>query len=488
MSQALQAGSPIHRRRALMGLLDADGWGWASVKAAFWFVLMILMLAYLPDRAYYFTVNRTIDLGLLAWSPVNLCPPENQTLPCPAPVGAIVPWEPSPAGLALPAPRTHGATAQVGVNLLYIGGSDGTAPTKTTYLTTIVKGNFAAWTAGPELPEARTDAAVVTVGSTAYLIGGTGADGKVSDTIWSLTYDQEAKAFGAWAAIDELALPAARSGASAIPVSDGVIVAGGITADGSPSTTVWKANLDSKGVLGAFAEQAPLLDGVANATMAQIGDHVWLWGGRDANGPSGAVQRGELGTPKAEATPAPNTPAVPLQVLRWGVADAYNMPAARAASSGFAANGALYVVGGADAGGPRPELYWAIPKGDGTIAQWKHLDQTDLPSPGLEGGGVAVSGATVFVIGGTTADGVQSGTIRANLAPQEPFFQLGLVGVVVPALRIDGQIGQELGYLNAFTVGFVDFGILIVVGWAFAHPQTVRSWIERRRGRRARRG
>ena len=63
MTQALPAGTPIRRRRALMGLLDADGWAWAAVKAAIWFVVIILMLGYIPDRALYFTVNRTLDLG-----------------------------------------------------------------------------------------------------------------------------------------------------------------------------------------------------------------------------------------------------------------------------------------------------------------------------------------------------------------------------------------------------------------------------------------
>ena len=53
------------RRRAFFGLFDADGWGWASVKAIFWFVVMIMLLGYLPDRAYYFTVQKTVDLGLL---------------------------------------------------------------------------------------------------------------------------------------------------------------------------------------------------------------------------------------------------------------------------------------------------------------------------------------------------------------------------------------------------------------------------------------
>ena len=78
--QALTAGT-IPSKWALFGLLDADGWTWAGIKAFIWLVIITLMLAYIPDRAYYFTVNRTVELGLLAWSPVNLCPPGNESLP-----------------------------------------------------------------------------------------------------------------------------------------------------------------------------------------------------------------------------------------------------------------------------------------------------------------------------------------------------------------------------------------------------------------------
>ena len=77
------------RRRAVFGLLDADGWTWATIKATFWFVFIIFVLGYVPDRAYYFTVSPTIDLGFNAISPINLCPADNQTLPCPAPAGAV---------------------------------------------------------------------------------------------------------------------------------------------------------------------------------------------------------------------------------------------------------------------------------------------------------------------------------------------------------------------------------------------------------------
>src|SRR6476660_2279443 len=114
--QAISAGS-TGRRRVLFGALDRDGWTWASIKAAIWFVIIVMMLGYLPDRAYYFTVFPTIDLGVLIYSPVNFCPPSNRTVPCPPPVGSVLPWDPSPKELALPAGRTGGTAVQLGLNL-----------------------------------------------------------------------------------------------------------------------------------------------------------------------------------------------------------------------------------------------------------------------------------------------------------------------------------------------------------------------------------
>jgi len=488
MTQALPAGTPVRRRRALMGLLDADGWGWAAVKAAIWFVLIILLLGYIPDRAYYFTVNRTIDLGLLAWSPVNFCPAENKDLPCPAPVGAVIPWEPSPAELALAQPRTHAAVAQLGTRLLVVGGYDGSAAASTTYISELKDGNLGAWTEGPALPEARVGASIVVVGNTAYLLGGSNADGDPTDSVWALAVDTDTSELGTWAPVEGITLPEARSGAAALSVSDGVLVAGGRGPDGTPAATVWKADLDAKGAIKPFEAQAAELPlAVADATIAQVGDYVWLYGGSDANGPVGAVQRGNLNVEPTPETPAPNATPAPLKLLQWTTDNAYNLPAPRTAAASFAANGTLYVVGGADAAGLRTELYWAVPNGDGTLPDWKHLAQTDLPA-GLEGGSAIVVGSNVVVIGGTSQDATLASAIRANLAPQAPFFQAGLVGVVVPALKIGDEIGQQLGYLAAAGAGTVNFVILLLLGWAWAHPQTIRGWVDRwqarRRGRR----
>ena len=103
------------RRRAVFGLLDADGWGFASIKATFWFLTIIFLIGYIPNLAYYFTVGNTVDVGYNAIPIVNFCDAGNdrpaqgaipgRKIPCPAPPGTVIPWDPNPAELALPAGR-----------------------------------------------------------------------------------------------------------------------------------------------------------------------------------------------------------------------------------------------------------------------------------------------------------------------------------------------------------------------------------------------
>jgi Kelch motif protein len=483
--QALPAGRATTRNRVFFGLFDSQGWGWASLKAVFWFVVIIFMLGYIPDRAYYFVVNRTIDIGILAWSPINFCPPTNETLPCPPPVGSAVPWEGAPAEISLPAPRTDGAVSQSGSKLLYIGGSDGNAPVDTTYVSTVSgPGNFDAWTEGPALPEARADAAVTFSGGSIFLAGGFGPDGAPTDTMYVLTTSGETGELGDWqtaeeAELPEIALPHAFAGAVLVPASDGMFIVGGTQDGTTPIKEVWKTTFDRTGKLGPWVRQADLYQEAMFHSAASVGDYVWVWGGTSAAGPTKTVQRGEFGT-GGDLT----------KLVRFGVAGgATDLPEPRTNAAGFAASGALYVVGGNDGTSPQTEMYWAVPNAQGNIAEWKHLAQSDLPDTigGLEGSAPILLGPDAVLIGGTTPGGVVAGAARANLAPQEPFFQLGLVGATVPALKIDGEIGQQLGYLAANTVGIANFVILLFVGWAFAHREKVaaaRDWVRNRRSRR----
>jgi hypothetical protein len=475
--QALHPGTTQTRGRAFFGLLDANGWGWASLKAAFWFILLIFMLGYVPDRAYYFTVNKTMDLGILAWSPINFCPEGNKTLPCPAPIGAMVPWTTSPAEISLPEARTDGAVVQSGTTIMYVGGSNGTAASEKTFIAkTSGTGNFDVWAAGPPLPEPRSGLSVIYSGGKIYAIGGNGADGKPTTTVYVLTPDAKTGALGAWQTTEEakldLALPEARSGTAVVAASDGLLLIGGTNGTG-PVDTVWKTTFDNKGVPSAWTPQAgKLFTPVSDASAALVGSYLWVYGGTGADGKAVAtVQRGEFGT-GADAT----------KIARFGVrGGATDLPAPRTNLAGFTANGSLYAVGGSDGTTPQGSVWWAIPTNSGDITDWKHLDISDLPASGQAGGAPIVLGPDAIVVGGTTTGGVIAGSNRANIAPEAPFFQLGLVGATVPALKIDGEIGQQLGYLNANTIGIVNFAVFVIIGWAFAHRPQIKEWRDRRR-------
>ena len=228
-------------------------------------------------------------------------------------------------------------------------------------------------------------------------------------------------------------------------------------------------------MLSKWAVEAPMGTAVSDAGAAVLGSNVFVWGGHDANGPTALVQRGVIGAAAAEGLPA-NPDAG--KVVQWGTNPAANLPAPRDDAATWSANGTLYLVGGRDSAGPQREFYWAIPTTTGDITEWKHLEVSDLPA-GLTGGSPVVTGPNVVIVGGTTADGVVRTSVRANTAPQTPFFQLGLVGATVPALKIEGEIGQQLGYLNAAGAGTVDFIILILIGWAFAHKEQAKALVAR---------
>jgi hypothetical protein len=477
MTNGLELGAGTIRRRALFGLLDADGWGWASIKAFVWLVIIILMLGYIPDRAYYFTVERTIDLGLLVWSPVNLCPPENETLPCPAPQGAILPWHPSPAELQLPAARTDGVVAALGTTYLYAGGSDGTAATDTVFVSHPVgEGNIDRWSSGPSLPEARSNAASAVIGTTLYVIGGLDASGAPTSTVFSLTVANDGT-IGDWKTEDAITLPEPRAGASAVAVSDGLVVMGGSGPNG-PTRTVWKSQQDSSGVLKAWTQQQPMYDDATDAMAVHVGDVIFLTGGTNGSGsPVATVQVGLVGGPDATKTD-------PNIVYRWQVSAQTNLPEPRTNLATFTVNGTIYVVGGNNGSGPQGQTWWAIPNADGSIPEWHHLDQTDL-GQGIEGTAPFSAGPFAFIVGGQTTSGLTASAARAYLAPQLPFFQVGLLGATVPALKLEKEIGQQIGYLNAAGVGTANFVLLLLVGWAFNHPQRVReiaAGLRRRRG------
>jgi hypothetical protein len=208
-----------------------------------------------------------------------------------------------------------------------------------------------------------------------------------------------------------------------------------------------------------------------------------VYGGSDDTGATGYVQRADYGpTPGPTAEPgAPAASAPPDIVIRWATLDAANLPAARTGGAAFTANGALYYVGGSDGKAAHRELYWALPDSTGNLpGGWRHLDATDLPG-GLVDAAPIVTSATAILIGGSVDGGPVTSSTRSSLAPQEPFFRLGIAGVTVPGLQIGGAIGVQLGYLAAAGVGTGNFVLLVALGWAFNHRRQIGEWRERRK-------
>ena len=468
------------RRRTAFGLLDADGWSWAGLKALFWFLLILFLLAYVPDRAYYFTVAPTIDVGFNAISPINFCPAENRDLPCPAPAGAVVPWEQSPPELALPEGRAAGGAFNSGENLYLIGGRTADGATQSVLATIVEDGNLAAWSEGPALPEPRSDGTVVALAGTPYVIGGRDANGVPLSTVLRGTIEEGV--LTGWEAIDALALPTALAGHVAVPTANGIVVIGGRGADDVPTSTVYSAQLNAAGTeLGAWQEltELQLPEPRADGSAIVSGGSIYVLGGE---GPEGVSDRVFYLEVDSEGHPAVDDATG--RPFGWGVsvgqAEAYSLPEPRARHSTFTNSGAIYVVGGSGPDGAiQATNYWAVPEvEDGTIPEWRVSDETNLIEPRAEAASAAI-GSHVFVIGGDTAAGPSASMERAQLAPALPFFRLGLFGLTVPALSIKGEIGQQLGYAVAAGVGTGNLIVLILIGIAYSHRRATMRIIER---------
>lgn len=476
------------RRRTAFGLLDADGWAWASIKATFWFLLVIFLLGYVPDRAYYLTVSPTVDLGFNAISPINLCPAENdrgdRKLPCPVPAGGIIPWDASPPELALPEGRTGALVFNSGSTMYLIGGETAAGATDSVVKTLVREdGNLDLWSAAPALPAPRTRATSLTFAGVPYVIGGLDASGSPTQTVYQGAIE-EGELTG-WTESTALALPVALSDAVGSSTAGGLYLFGGRTPDGL-SDKVWFSSVDASSKLTKWTELTELVlpEPRAEATAANTGASVYILGGVGPDGTTNLVYYLGLDTK--------GHPAVDTKTERpfgWGVSVNQSasaaLPEPRAGATTFVNSGAIWVLGGR---GPDERVtntaYWAVPNSaDGTISRWSQLDATNLPEP-RAGAAAAPIGQHVFVTGGSNDSGLLATSLRADLAPRTPYFRLGLFGLTIPALSIKGEIGQQLGYLVGGSLALGNLFILIGIGWMYSHkPETFRFFRFITRGR-----
>ena len=190
---------------------------------------------------------------------------------------------------------------------------------------------------------------------------------------------------GEWKEAPEaLALPEARSGGAATATADGLLLIGGANADGPVATTL-KSDFNAAGALGKWTPEKPLATAQTGATAGVVGDFVWLFGGRDANGPVGDRPARQL-RPAGRRGPPRRTPTR-ARSSRWATSTPRaNLPGAAGGRRGLGGQRrALRRRRRPMDPRPHAEVYWAIPTNDGDIAEWKHLEVSDLPTP-LTGG------------------------------------------------------------------------------------------------------
>ena len=486
-------------RRVLFGLLDANGWGWAGVRSVLWTLVIILMLGYIPDRAYYLTVSPTVDLGLNLASLVNICPAENEGLPCPAPAGALVPWK-SAAESDLPGDGVDGSLLQAGAHLYYIGGTTGTTSrvaTASVAVATLDAAGLSAWSAGAPLPEARAHASAAFFAGKAYVIGGASDTLSATTSVYVGTPDATTGLIATWERNDMLELPAARAGASIAVVSDGIVLVGGDSDGGAPTTTVWKAKLGTNGELESWTELMELPAPRSHAAAALVGDSIYVWGGHDASGPAAAALRGDI----AVAPPAATGHSAPVvnpdaeaqgdaeigTIFRWRATEGDgNLPAPRDGAAMWSANGTLYIAGGIADGVPTPSVMWTVPVASTGITSWTSLELSNLPADAPRvGASAVVIGAHAMLLGGADGAGSYSaGALSAGTSPKAPVFRAGLFGLTVPGLALQGEVGQQIGFLSAAGAWTLNFVLLLAAAVAYSQRERFRAWVAAKLGRR----
>ena len=348
------------------GCSTRDGWGWASVKAFVWLIFIIFILGYLPDRAYYLTVGRTVDLGVLVWSPINLCPPTNETLPCPAPVGARRSrGSTSPAELALPgaADRRLGPPGRDADPVHRRHRRDDRAVRRSTSRR---RSGPATSTSGPRArrsPSRGPTRASPTSPAASTSSAASTPPARRPTTVFVLSPDSQTGALGA---VDDRRRPQPARGRAAAPRPRSPPTASCSSAAGTPpgrSTRPCKtrARLEghARGVVGGAAARSRRRP---TRRPSLVGDYLWLYGGSDANGPTGTVQRGAFGQAAAAGLPAepergqahPLGRQQPRPTCRSpGRTRRAGAPTARSTSPAATT-----------ASGPQTELYWAVPTND----------------------------------------------------------------------------------------------------------------------------
>ena len=115
----------------------------------------------------------------------------------------------------------------------------------------------------------------------------------------------------------------------------------------------------------------------------------------------------------------------------------------------WSANGTLYVAGGTIDGSATTSVLWAAPSAATGVTKWTSVELSNLPADGARvGASSVVIGGHVLLLGGADATGAYgAGALSAATSPKAPVFRVGLFGLTVPGLALQGEVGQQIGFL-----------------------------------------
>jgi hypothetical protein len=94
-------------------------------------------------------------------------------------------------------------------------------------------------------------------------------------------------------------------------------------------------------------------------------------------------------------------------------------------------------------------------------------------------------GTHVLLLGGAdSAGGYTSGALSAGTSPKAPVFRAGLVGLTVPGLALQGEVGQQIGFLSAAGAWTLNFVLLLGAAVAYGQRERFRAWVSAKLGRK----
>jgi hypothetical protein len=253
-------------------------------------------------------------------------------------------------------------------------------------------GQISGWSSGSAFGTGLYGATSVTANGYVYEIGGWTGSRLTTVRYSKLNTDGSNSAW-----TSTTSLPVALAFASSVTANGYVYEMGGIANSGVVST-VYYAKLNTDGSVGTWVQSSNSLPSVIDGSAAVVANgYVYMIGGNSAGGPVATVYNAKL---NADGS-----------IGAWTNLTGTPLPAVTNLATAVAANGYVYVMGGANGSGtPLSAVYSAQLNTGGTIGSWTTLSGTPLPQTLYSATSVVTNGY-VYVMGGTHTSGASLSTV-----------------------------------------------------------------------------